>query len=71
MNHTSTRLVREGDYVAEVGVTSLEGEEAWAPHLSLQDACKLDDVQDALRSGDIVRALRIANRVYRLTTAQG
>ena len=39
----------------------------WAPCLQLEDACKLDDVQDALCAGDIARTSKIADRVYRLT----
>ena len=45
----------------------LEEEQSWAPYLSLEDAYKLDDVRDALRAGDIDRASRLAERVYRLT----
>jgi hypothetical protein len=60
-------LVREGDLVAEVEVQLLEGEGGWAPYLSLDDAYKLDDVREALRSGDIRRAAQLAARVYRLT----
>jgi hypothetical protein len=64
---SSRRLVREGDLVAEVEVQLLEGEGGWAPYLSLDDAYKLDDVREALRSGDIRRAAQLAARVYRLT----
>jgi hypothetical protein len=61
------RLVREGDLVAEVEVELVEEEGAWAPYLSLDDAYKLDDVRDALRSGDLERASHLASHVYRLT----
>ncbi len=68
MNDKSTkRLVREGEFVAEVDVTLVEAEGGWTPYLSLEDAYKLDDVRDALRAGDIKGASRLANRVYRLT----
>jgi len=71
MNTKSTkRLVREGDYVAEVEVNLLEAEGGWTPYLSLDDAYKLDDVRDALRAGDVKRASRLANRVYRLTPVE-
>jgi hypothetical protein len=63
----SQRLVREGDFVAEVDVTLVEAEDGWAPYLSLGDAYKLDDVRDALRTGDLKSASRLASRVYRLT----
>jgi len=68
MNRKSTkRLVREGEFVAEVDVELVETEGAWTPYLSLEDAYKLDDVRDALRAGDIERAAQLAERVYRLT----
>lgn len=67
---TSRRLVREGEFAAEVDVELVEIEGAWTPYLTLQDAYKLDDVRDALRAGDIDRALRLANQVYRLTPVQ-
>jgi len=63
----TTRLVREGEFVAEVDVTLVDAEDAWTPYLSLEDAYKLDDVRDALRAGDVKLASRLANRVYRLT----
>lgn len=64
---STTRLVREGDLIAEVEVNLVEAEGGWAPYLSLDDAYKLDDVRDALRSGDVKRASQLATRVYRLT----
>lgn len=64
---STKRLVREGDLIAEVEVNLVEAEGGWAPYLSLDDAYKLDDVRDALRTGDIKRASQLATRVYRLT----
>lgn len=64
---TTTKLVREGEFVAEVEVELEEGEGAWAPYLSLSDANRLDEVRDALRAGDLRRATKLAQRVYRLT----
>ena len=61
------RLVREGDFVAEVDVDLIEAEGGWTPYLSLEDAYRLDDVREALRAGDVSRASRLASRVYRLT----
>lgn len=67
---STKRLVREGDFVAEVDVNLVEAEDGWTPYLSLDDAYKLDDVRDALRAGDVKRAARLANRVYRLTPVE-
>ena len=64
---STTKLVREGELVAEVEVYLVEGNAGWAPYLSLDDAYKLDDVREALRSGDVDRAAALASRVYRLT----
>lgn len=63
----TTKLVREGDLVAEVSVELLADAGEWSPALSVHDATKLDDVRQALRSGDIGRASRLADHVYRLT----
>ena len=40
-----TRLVREGDYVAEVSVDLIEAEGGWGPYLTLDDAYRLDDIR--------------------------
>jgi hypothetical protein len=61
------RLVREGDLVAEVDVHLIEADGGWAPYLSLDDAYLLDDVREALRSGDLRRASQLASGVYKLT----
>lgn len=62
----TSRLVRGGEFVAEIDVELVDGDGGWTPYLRLEDACKLDDVRDALSAGDIERAFRIADRVYRL-----
>lgn len=67
---STKRLVREGDFVAEVDVNLVETEGGWTPYLSLDDAYGLDDVRDALRAGDVKLASRLANRVYRLTPVE-
>ena len=61
-----TKLVREGNYVAEVDVELLEEPEGWSPYLSVEDAYRLDDVRQALRQGDVKTAARYS-RVFRLT----
>ena len=60
-NHS--KLVHEGQYVAEVDIELIDTDEGWSPYLSLDDAQKLDDVRDALRRGDIKSAIQLA-RVF-------
>jgi hypothetical protein len=61
-----SKLIHEGQYVAEVDIELIEGDESWSPYLSIEDAYRLDDVRDALRRGDIRAATRQA-RVFSLT----
>jgi len=61
-----TKLIREGQYAAEVEVELTETADGWSPSLSLDDAYKLDEVRQALRRGDIQAASRLA-RVFSLT----
>ena len=61
-----TKLVREGQYLAEVEVELLDTGEGGSPYLSLDDAEKLDDVRAALRAGNLKAAAKLA-RVFRLT----
>ena len=63
-----TRLIREGEFVAEVTVQLIETEQGsgWAPYLSLDDAYRLDDVRAALRAGDVQQAARLADHLFRL-----
>ena len=61
-----TKLIHEGQYVAEVEVELIETDEGWSPYLSLEDAYKLDDVRAALRRGDLKGAMRLS-RVFSLT----
>jgi hypothetical protein len=61
-----TKLLHEGEYVAEVNVELIETDSGWSPYLSLDDAFKLDDVREALRRGDVKTASRHA-RLYTLT----
>lgn len=60
-----TKYIHEGKYVAEVDVDLLEDETEWSPYLSVEDACRLDDIRDALRRGDIAAASNLA-RVFKL-----
>jgi len=61
-----TKLVHEGNYVAEVDVELLEEPEGWSPYLSLKDAYRLDEVRAALRRGDIKTAAKYS-RIFNLT----
>ena len=61
-----TKLVQEGQYVAEVDIELIYADEGWSPYLSLDDALKLDDVRQALRQGNIPAAAQLA-RIFKLT----
>ena len=61
-----TKLVHEGQYVAEVDVELIDMNKGWSPYLSLDDAYKLDDIRNALRLGDVKSAARLA-RIFTLT----
>ena len=58
-----TKLVHEGIYVAEVDVELLDEPEGWSPYPSLEDACRLDDVREALRRSDLKTAAKYS-RVF-------
>jgi hypothetical protein len=63
---STTKLIHEGDYAAEVEIELITTDDEWSPYLSLEDANKLDDVRQALRQGDLETAVRLA-RVFKLT----
>ena len=65
-NVTRTKLIQEGEYVAEVQVALSETDDEWSPYLSLDEAYKLDEVREALRRGDVRVAARHA-RIFTLT----
>lgn len=69
-HRSTTKLVREGEFVAEVDVELVETEGGWAPYMALEDAYRLDDLREALRTGDLERASHLADRVYRLTPVE-
>jgi hypothetical protein len=60
-----TKLVRQGEFGAEVDVELIDGDDGWSPYLSVEDAYKLDDVRDALSRGDLDTASKKA-RIFRL-----
>jgi len=61
-----TKLVHEGDYVAEVDIEIIDTGEGWSPYISIDDAQKLDEVREYLKKGDLKSATRIA-RVFHLS----
>ena len=61
-----TKLVHEGQYIAEVDVELIDMDKGWSPYLSLDDAYKLDDIRNALQRGDVKSASRLA-RIFTLT----
>ena len=66
MTRKQTKYIHEGGYVAQLELDLIETDDGWSPHLSLEDAYKLDDVRQALRQGDLARALQLA-QVFKLT----
>jgi hypothetical protein len=61
-----TKLIHEGNYVAQIDVELIYSDVGWSPYLSIEDAYKLDDIRDALRHGDIKAAAGMA-RIFTLT----
>ena len=60
-----TKFIHEGQYAAAVEIEWLESDTGWSPYLSPEDAQKLDEVREALRTGDLKKAGHLA-RVYQL-----
>jgi predicted RecB family endonuclease len=61
-----TKLVREGEYVAEVEIELIDTGEGWSPDVSRADAQKLDAVREALRRRDLTAASKLS-QVFHLT----
>jgi hypothetical protein len=61
-----TKLIHEGQYLAEIEVELLVTDDEWSPYLSVEDADKLDGVREALKKGDTATASRYG-RVFSLT----
>jgi hypothetical protein len=61
-----TKFIHAGGYAAAVEVEWIESDTGWSPYLSVADAQKLDEVREALRTGDLKKASQLA-RVYQLT----
>jgi len=70
MKKKTTRLVQEGEYVAEVEVELETTDDPWSPYLTIVDAEKLDKACLALRSGDLQAAKRYGG-VFQLMPISG
>ena len=66
MTKRVTKLIREGNYIAEVRVDLIPDDGAWGPYLSHDDIMKLSRVRRALRAGNIETVKRDAE-VFELT----
>jgi hypothetical protein len=62
---TTTKLIHEGKYAAEVEIGLHYSDESWSPTMSLDDAKKLDAVRLALKRGDVAEAAK-HGRIYEL-----
>lgn len=63
---TQTKIIHEGDYMAEIQVELTYTDHDWSPYLSLTEAQKLDRLRLALRQKDFKTASSFA-RIYHLT----
>ncbi|MBR8827035.1 MAG: hypothetical protein DSM107014_03855 [Gomphosphaeria aponina SAG 52.96 = DSM 107014] len=63
---TQTKIIRQGEYIAEIDVTLTYTNEDWSPYLSLEEAEKLDNLRFALQNNDLKTATQLAH-IYRLT----
>jgi hypothetical protein len=61
-----TKFIHEGLYAAAVEIEWVESDTGSSPYMSVAGAQKLDEVREALRTGDLRRAGHLA-RVYQLT----
>lgn len=59
------KYIHEGAYVAEIEVDVIDDKTSWSPYLSVEDAVRLDQAREALRSGDLNAAAALG-KVYRL-----
>ena len=70
MSKTRTKLIHEGEYIAEVDIEIEASEGPWAPYFSFDEAKKLDAVRLALRREDLEEAAKFG-KVYRLSHVAG
>lgn len=67
---TKTKLVHEGQYIAEVPIEVEDIDQPWAPWVNVEEARKLDEVRLALRRNDIETAGKYG-KIYRVTQVAG
>lgn len=67
---STTQLIHEGPYAAEVTIELEYGDESWSPTMSFDDAQRIERVRLALRRGDYAEASRDA-RVFELLPLTG
>lgn len=67
---TINKLIREGNYAAEIPVELIEDDTGWSPYLSVEDAVKLDTVRSALKQNRIADAAKLG-RIFELTPVVG
>jgi hypothetical protein len=60
------KFIHEGQYAAAVETEGAESDTGWSPYSSVEDTQKLDEVREALKTGDLKKAGHLA-RVYHLT----
>ena len=70
MKKTKTKLVHEGQYIAEVTIEVEDVDQPWAPWVTGDEARKLDEVRKALRRDDIETAGKYG-KIYRITQVAG
>ncbi len=70
MKKKTTKLVQEGEYVAEVEVELETTDDPWSPYLTVGEAEKLDNVRLALRRLDL-KAAATYGRVFQLMPVGG
>ncbi|AIE73341.1 MULTISPECIES: hypothetical protein [unclassified Synechocystis] len=63
---TQTKIIHEGNHMAEIEVELTYTDHDWSPYLSLIEAQKLDQLRLTLRKNNIKTASRLA-RIYHLT----
>jgi hypothetical protein len=61
-----TKFIHECQYAAAVEIERTESDTGWSPYFSVEDAQKLDEVREAVRTRDLKKAGQLA-LVYQLT----